>query len=778
MTFGQEDTIKYSVLVIDAISSYPLPSSSVTLFNVENRYLESSLTDSSGITRFYPVPRGRYEVSVSSVGYQSSKVEVDLKNIYQLDTIRLSVNEKALQEIVVTGTKPMVTMDIDKLSYNVEADDESKFLSLLDILKKVPMLSVDGNDNLKLKGSGSFRIFINGRPSSMFANNPKEALRAISASSVQKVEVITNPPSKYDGEGLIGIVNIVMKKRTADGYNGRVNLRYSYPSGPGFSSNLSAKAGKFEFMFLGIYTNFRDPSSKSQNSIESYLNKSLVKQNGMLEYKGHFFSPSVEISYNVDSLNLISIVANANTEINKSNSFLESNLIDSLAALRFQNLSNNDRRKFDGFDIGVNYQRSFKKSNIELFTASYQFLSGREAFDNAINIEDRVSLMNSYYSQYNIAKNIENTFQIDYVKPIRKFITIEMGAKSIIRRNDSGNEISELSKKNFKHLQNVYSIYNSYEIRVSNYVIKLGGRYEYTDENRIIMSVQNDIKSNYGSFLPSVSLQKEFSNLGLFKLSFGKRIQRPNIYQLNPFIDSTNPNVTLSGNPFLLPVKSQNIELGFSRFGYIKTFITASYANSKNNILAVRSIVNDSVATSRFDNIGTHQTFDLNISARHSIGNSFTLNLNGSLKYIWLDGSYDGNYIKNEGARFNGTLNVGYTFEKGWRTGLTLNGWTGDVLLQGRGMSYFSTTLNLSKEVIKGKGTIAFSAVNPYQKYVKFKTTIETPDFSQNNLYYYYARRFSLSFAYRFGKMKGGINTNQRRISNDDLDVRKSSGAF
>lgn len=781
--FGQSKQANSKVIlfVIDSSTGKGIGSSSVSLFSARTKLSKSATTGADGAGIFKDLSKDSYEIFVTSIGYNSKKEHFFLKDSIYIDTITLSQYSKELEGVVVQAQKPLIKLDIDKLTYEIDADPESKFLSLLDIMRKVPMLSVDGNENVKLKGSSNFRIFLNGRPSSMFASNPKEVLKSIPASSIQRIEVITNPPAKYDGEGLYGIINIVMNRRINDGYNGSVNLRYSIPSGPGSSINFSGKSGKFGLSITGIYVNFKVPSGNTENNIETFnLAKTYLSQQGTSEYKGHFVSPSAELTYNLDSLNLVSLGINYNNENNRNSSDLNSRLLDSLKKIKqAYDVMNDGMRKNRGFDMNVNYQRGFRKDKKQLLTTSYQYSKISEDFDNSVRTMNMYNYSSSDYLQYNDSWTTEHTFQVDYVTPVNKHLLVEMGVKSIFRNNSSESinkkiDISNTPLNNFRYFQNIYGVYNSYTYSIEKWSLKGGFRYEYNNEEDNFISQGAKFSHNYGILLPSLTLQNEIPKLGIVKFSYSRRVQRPNIYQLNPFIDLTNPNSIATGNPYLLPTINNNIELSYSKLGKARLFFSTAYTFSKNNIQNVSTFLNDSVILTKYENIGDYKTFNTNVSLNYNASKKLNLNLNTGLKYLWLAGIYNSQQVKNEGLQLNGTLNAGYTINDYWRVGLTLSGWTGDISLQGKGLNYLATTLNVSKEIFKKRANLSFRIINPYQRYSKFITTTTTSDFRQTNIYYYYSRRMSLSFFYRFGKLKGRINTNERGIRNDDLSPRKN----
>ncbi len=193
----------------------------------DNEVLKTQVTEDSGDFKFDLLLPGKYKITAIAIGYHSKNVDTEITGSNTIDLGEISVSSQTnnLQEVAISGDRPIIKQEVDRISYDIQADPESKVLTVLDMMRKVPLLSLDADDNIKLKGSGNYKILINGKPSSMVVRSPKDVLKSMPASSIQKIEVITTPPSKYDSEGLSGIINIITTKKIDNGYNGSLTLR-------------------------------------------------------------------------------------------------------------------------------------------------------------------------------------------------------------------------------------------------------------------------------------------------------------------------------------------------------------------------------------------------------------------------------------------------------------------------------------------------------------------------------------------------------------------------
>ncbi|RYF60934.1 MAG: TonB-dependent receptor, partial [Cytophagaceae bacterium] len=485
-----------------------------------------------------------------------------------------------LNEVVVTATKQIVKQEIDRISYDLQADPESKVFNVLEMMRKVPLLSLDADNNILMKGNSDFKILINGKPSSMMERNYKDILRSMPASSIERIEVITSPPAKYDAEGLAGIINIITTKKLDNGYNGSLNLSERFPTGgPGLGGSISAKLGKFGISAFGgasLQTNL--PIRGGVQRITTGGQPTTLLQEGTTGSENRTAYLGYEMSYEIDTLNLISTQFNLNGSKLVGNSLQTSTLMSSDVRLQGYNLETNRRGNGNGVDASLNYQHSFRSDKTRMLTFSYRYLSYADRQTSALNITNRVNYPIHDYQQVNDQHFSEQTFQADYVHPIKKH-QIEAGLKGILRDNqsdfqyaaaDSGTGqfvIQPTISNRFRNTQNVFGGYTTYQYVVKSWGVKAGLRIEQTVIDADFISVDASLKRTYFNLIPSVSVNRKFKNNSGLTLGYTQRIQRPGIYQLNPFVDRSNPNFERTGNPDLRPALVNDIQLTFSGTG-------------------------------------------------------------------------------------------------------------------------------------------------------------------------------------------------------------------
>jgi ferric enterobactin receptor len=777
-------------VVIDSASQKAQDYVTVSLKQAEKPF-KSALTDGKGEFIFENLPAGKFTVAFVSVGFITKSIKIDLtdssKLITDLGSIQIVASNVSLKEVTIVADRPLIKQEVDRIAYDVQADPESKVNTVLEMLRKVPLLSLDADDNIKLKGSGNYKVLINGRPSAMVARDPKEVFRSMPAADIQKIEVITTPPSKYDSEGLAGIINIITNKKVDAGYNGSLGLRQGFPAGgPGLNGSLTVKEGKFGFSsYGGISSNSNPGTTNRATRLTTGILPSNLIQAGENTYDGRWSYLSSELSFEIDSLNLITGELGFNGGRNNNTSSQLTTIYDQqneiLNRYRLQNVGESG---YGGWDMGLNYQLGFKRKKEQLLTFSYKYTSWGNDNDSELNISERVNYEDPNYRQRNEGESIEQTIQLDYVHPVKK-LSIEGGIKGILRTNRSDFGFSEFDAgsnsfivdpertNKFDNHQDIIGVYNSYQYNLKDWGFKAGVRVEETFINADFTSTSSTLDKDYFNVIPTVSINRKFKNMSSLNFGFTQRIERPGIWQLNPYVNRM-PNFENSGNPDLRPVLSNSFELSYSKFKKGSVNLGLNYSFANNTIQSVTTFdPSTNITRSTYFNIGKDRKLGSNFNFNYPVTKKFNVNMSGNLYYVWIEGTVGDKLLKNDGMQGYMYAYAGYKFEKGWRTGLNFSFNSPWITLQGKSNAYNYLSASVNKDIIKDKLSFSGSVSNPFQKYRSWENTSEGFNFSQTNNYQNYYRRFNVSMNYRFGKLKTQIKKNARGIKNDDV---KSGG--
>jgi hypothetical protein len=511
-------------VLVDSVTKAPMSFVTITLKDAKTgQAIRAVASRDNGAFTVKAAPNKSYQLALVFIGYKNKTIKVTVgDHDADLGKLLMLPTSQGLKEVSITATKPLVKQEIDRISYDVQADPETKTQNVLDMLRKVPLLTIDANDNIQLKGNSNYKILINGKESSLVAHNPSDVFKSMPASSIQKIEVITTPPAKYDAEGLTGIINIITNKKVDQGYNASINMRYNSVYGPGGGASLTLKEGKFGFSMYTGGSDRRAVENNSRTSLQTFGNfPSDLEQSSTGTNTGHFLYTSEQLSYEIDTLNLITATIDANGARFNNNNDLLSQTFDPSSGLLTQSYRQTslNSNSWNGFDVGFNYQLGFKGNKDRLLTLSYKYSNSPNSIDGNIDVFDRFNYGVPSLQQLNKTGTREHTFQADYVHPLKK-LNIEGGVKAILRNNFSNFNTGDLDTathayvdntaddNDFNYKQDIYSIYNTYQLNLDNWAFKGGVRIENTVVHADFLTVNTPVNQNYTNVIPSVSVSR------------------------------------------------------------------------------------------------------------------------------------------------------------------------------------------------------------------------------------------------------------------------------
>jgi len=784
--------------VVDSLTSETVPYATLSIALVDNpsKPVKLLACDIDGKFETPLSQAGSYIITMQSIGKTPGVKNFTLKEgdkTVNLGQLLMQEETQQIGNVTVVAQKPLVKVEIDKLTYSLEDDPEAVTSNTLDMLKKVPMVTVDGEDKIQLKGSGNYKIYLNGKPSTLLSGeNAADALKSMPANSVKNIEVITEPGAKYDAEGIGGIINIITNRNTLDGYTGTVRADASALGRFGGGGNVSVKVGKF-----GLTANYNHRYNNSPwTDAESYQEKKegekeYITQTGKSKNKGPFQFGSLEASYEIDTLNLLTLGVNLfNGNIkNLSDQDVESQKPLAPELNYFYRNISDGKNNFGSTDVNLDYQHSTKKKD-ELLTLSYKFSHSPDGSKSSTYLEN---VDNYPYADMfprkddNEAYTDEHTGQVDYTTPLFKDHTLEVGVKYIYRQNvsdatvrvyDEGTKQWELSplSTNLDHIQHIYSGYAGYAIKYKKFGYKAGVRAEGTNVDvEFKKRPEQNFKTDYFDVVPSATVSYMINMAQQVRLGYNMRIQRPSIWFLNPYVNERNPENISYGNPYLDSEKSHNVNFTYSMFSQKFNLNINGYYSFVNNAIERYTFINeDKIFASTYDNIGKRQNVGLYLYARWNPVQLFNITVNGGAGYVEYEAKSRG--LQNDGFRGNVYSNAQVNLPKDFRVNVYGGYYSPWIMLQGKGGSQFFTGLNLSKDFLNRKLTVTLSANNPFWKTIKYESNTEDETFKYKNVNHWSARDFSVRVSYTFGNLKGQIKKVRRGISNDDSKGGEGGG--
>lgn len=786
--------------VVDSLTNETVPYAtlSIALANAPQKPVKLLACDIDGKFQTPLAAVGKYILSMQSIGKAPVQKEftiADNQKVKDMGKLYMQDDNQRLGEVTVTAQKPLVKVEIDKLTYSLEDDPEAQTSNTLDMLRKVPMITVDGEDKIELKGSSNFKIYMNGKPSNLLSNNPADVLKSMPANSVKNIEVITDPGAKYDAEGIGGIINITTTKNALQGYTGSVQANASALGRLGGGAYLSAKMGKVGLTANYNYNHMNSPWNESESVRESLMaanneSEHSLNQYGRSKNKGPFQFGYLEGSYEIDSLNLISVGANLFRGQMKNLSEYDVNSLDGAGSiLEHYKRNSTSEETFGSTDVNVDYQHSTHKKD-EMLTLSYRFSNSPNDNDSYTDILNVSGYKDSRQWNINDASTNEHTAQVDYTTPTWKDQTLETGAKYIFRQsdsetlrqmyNDTTSTWTDISANNsdFKHTQHIYSAYLGYAMKFTKFGVKAGVRAEGTAlDVKYARAADQNFDTHYFDLVPNGTVSYQIDMSQQIRLGYNMRIQRPGIWYLNPYINNIDPKNVSFGNPNLDSEKSNNINFNYSSFAQkFSINVSASYTFVNNSIERYTFIDSElpGVSQTTYGNIGKKQQTGIFLYGSWNPIPLLRLSVNGGMDYTDLKSEQ----MKLANSGFSGRVfgNAQLTLPLDFRVDVYGGYFSPRVELQGKMSSFQTVGLGVNKSFLKKKLTVQLSCQSPFWKNMKMESTTFDPAFTMRNINYRAMRDFRVSVTYRFGTLKDSIKKVKRGISNDDMKGGGNSG--
>ena len=739
--------------------------------------MDGTVSDGQGSFKFKNLKPGVYRVEVTFLGFETQSIDsleiTDKKTSAATGTILLSPKNKTLREATVQGEKSLIETRIDKLVYNASKDITSKGGNATDVLRKVPMVTVDLDGNVSLQGTQNVKILINNKPSSLLAGSVDVAMKLIPASEIERIEVITSPSAKYDAEGTGGIINIVTKRKSMAGTNGSVDVsagnRYSSLNGTvnykngrfgtGLSIGASGYQGKGDLTTERITTD----TSGTVTLREVGPNK--------LFGRGPFISWTTDID--VTTKNTISTSLQGfgfYQDIDKDNS----NYVNDVNLYNSTGKSGNDEL---GYDALVEYQRDFENTDRD-WTVTLQQSTSKEITDYDV---ERDFIDTAFYNSFEASRNEnvgrETTIQTDFTNPFSKKVTLEAGAKALLRnvtsdsKTDLSNPTPGFPETNivtvFNYDQNIYAAYAVGTLSLKKFGLKVGGRFEQTDLHGDQDADSTKFSDNYYNLVPSLTVSYMESGKYQLKFSYTQRIHRPSMTHLNPYKNTNDPLNISYGNPHLDAEVSHAFELGYSFFKDFGSINITAFHRFTDNAIEQYSFLNGQIYETTYGNIGQNYTDGASIGTnlrKHNL----TVSVNASGYYYEINTSQPQLPANNTGFNYNLNLFTSYKINDYW----TLQGWGSfngpNYSVQGYSTSFYFYNVSGRREFKNKKGGFGFGIDNFATPYIHIKSKYEGSDFSYTSDNKIFFPGVRVSFDYRFGQMEFG-SKRKKKIKNDDL---------
>ena len=788
-------------VVKDSISGETEPFATVRVFKVTDmdNAVAMSLTDIDGKIKQEVTGSGEHVLTIASMGKTDVRRTINLNGQKEIDlgTVYVTDDSKTLAGVEVVAHKPLVKMETDKMSYNVENDADAKTQTLLDMLRKVPMVTVDPQDKITVNGSSNFKVYVDGKPNPMMSSNPSQIFKSIPASVVKNIEVVTNPGARYDAEGAGGVLNIVMQHdgvggggmSNVNGYNGTITGAYAGARGVGAGAFVNAQLGKWSVSFDSYYNynSLKGTEIEMTREQTSELGTSIMEYYQDSHTKLPFTMTDLAIGYELDSMSSINTSLGF-THYNQKN---DGHPITTMrGGLYGDGFSYGNTMKLENknqeFTGTVDYQRFFNTERTRQLTVCYQFSYSPTRNENwsefdPVDATIPMDLTDRYSDDHQ--KTTEHTVQVDYSTPLAPQHTLNTGVKYLNRHNsaDSKYYLSDVYNEgmsmDYSYRNNIGAIYAEYDGHWGNWGTKAGLRYEHTWQKvKYRLGNGSDFSTDYGTLVPSATLSYSFSPTQNLGLSYNMRISRPGISYLNPYVDRSNPTMVQYGNSDLDVEKSHNISLVFNSFSS-KWMMNATLRHSFcDNGIEQYSFYDNAtnLLNTTYGNVVKRHVTSLNFYASWSIFRDTRIMFNGGLSYS--DMRSDALDLKNHGWSYNTMVNVQQKLPWDIQSSLFWLTNSKSYTLQGWSTGFNILGLNLSKEIIKDKLTVGVMGITGLQKGGKIHMDMESRghDFVNTQRIHVPIQQISLEVTFNFGNLKQQIMRRQSKVNNDYIEQRSA----
>ncbi len=785
-SYAQTSTIKG--MVVDSLTSQGEPYVTIRVYKERksDNPLAMWVTNIDGTFTHTVNGQGNFFISFSSMGRKDIIRNVQLSATggeIDLGKLLIQDNAKQLKGVEVVAQKPLVKMETDKMAYDVQADNDSKASTVLDMLRKVPMVIVDGQDNITVNGQSSFKVYVDGKPSVMFSSNPSQVFKAMPASMVKSIEVITNPGAKYDAEGVGGVLNIVMNassnsKMSKNGYNGNVSLTAA-AIGLRLSSFISGQQGKFSYSANIMNNRGRVKGVETEmERIASDGSRMIYNQTGSTRMP--FTMANVSLGYEIDSVSNVNATLGVtqfemNNDGHPTTTFTGGSYGTGFSysnAMTMKNVNNS-------YNGSLDYQRFLNRNRTSSITLSYLFTTSPARSENR-RIYDPVSALVTIpladlYSEAK-TRGTEHTLQVDYITPLSKTQQLNTGVKYINRRSTSDSRFYDIvgsveqydpaKSVNYKNLQSVLAEYAEYKVTLKNVSAKAGLRYEHTWESvDFVLGAGSNFKKNYGNLVPSASVTYNLSPTKNIGVNYGMRITRPGITYLNPYVDRSNPTIIIYGNSDLEVEKTHNINLVYNTFSrkFMANFTLGTiFANNK---IEEYSFMQSGILNRTYGNIVQSKSFNFNTFMNYSLSKNTRIMLNLNLEYADLKSAQLNQH--NSGWMATAYLGLQQTLPWDLKWNVNLTGSTTRYTLQGYQTGNNMLISTLSKSLFNDKLSLSLLYLAPLTGKLKIDQYSKGHDFETTTRIRIPLQNLMFTVSWNFGNTKKTFQQRSSKITND-----------
>lgn len=754
--------------IVEAPGNTPVSFATIAiLLPADSSIVEGTTADENGVFSI-TMKSGKYLLKITSVGYEtrfvaSVKVAPEA-NITDLGLITMLAVSKKLNEVVIKGEKSMIVDDIDKKMITIGKDLLATSNNVSDLLQKLPAVSLDENGNPQVRGKGNVVVLIDGKPSSLYGNDLPTVLQSFPAELIDRIDVMTTPSAKYEGEGASGVIDIITKKVKIRGTNGGGRLSYGNRGSHNVSGNFNQRTGKLG-LNASVSAQSRNQFWRRRLNRDNFLTEetSTLKQVGRGYNKNKNLFGRVGINYDLNDKNSLEASVNYSLDGNNnmSNIANETSLSSGIVTEKFDRTV---RSKGNGNNVSMNldYRKKFKKKDHLLaFTANYSLgnSDGNSVYDQE---SERITL-EKHQKNFRDNKNKTLFLNSDYTWPVAKKSTLEMGVRSRISTSENTNAFYNINKEDgssqfdntvsnvFGYENFIYTGYMTFSQKTDDWGIRAGLRLTDSDQNINQISSNRDFSVHFLTLVPSLAVTRKLDDASQVKINYSRRVQRPEASWLNPFTDISDPRNVQTGNPNLRPEFVHKAEMGYSNYEESGGWGPSLFMDYSNNaITRLRTVDEAGISLTRYDNVGREMSYGLETDFSQKFGDAVKINASGRVYRSEVVSAIA--QIDNRNWSYSGNLNAFFTLPMDFKASAYVNYEGPRAIAQGTREGVFVANMGIRKDLLEKKATLSFNVQDIFLSRA-YKSQLNTATYSQSSLWQQTNRLVNLTFQYRFGKI-------------------------
>lgn len=709
-----------------------------------------------------------YLIKVSFLSYKEVFISVDLdQKSHNLGEIVMKQSSKTLDEVDVVTERSEMTLHLDKRVFTVGKDLANSGSNASEILDNIPSVEVDVDGNVSLRGSQGVRILIDGKPSGLIGSDPANALKMFQGDMIDRVEIITNPSARYDAQGEVGIINIILKKENREGVNGVFSVSGGYPENFSASAGLNYRKNKYN-LFTNYSLNYRKGPGGGFVQQEFISEDTSYYYERLREHVRGGLSHNIRLGldYYFTPKDVLTVSGLYKYGDGKNTSFLTyTDFNENREITQVVSREEVESELQTNIESSVNYKKTFDTDKHTLETTLKYIKS--EDLESSVFSQTNSS-NNKSSAQLSESTENEDRYlaQIDYIRPYGKEGKFELGAQSNLRTIENAflvkeNDVAiEGFDNTMLYLENIHAAYVMYGNKHKKFGYQFGLRGEYSDiETKLVKS--NEVNPReYFNLFPSVHFSRELPKENSLQLSYSRRLNRPRFWNLLPFFNYSDPRSFFSGNPDLDPEYTNSFELGHLKYWEKSSLMSSVYYRKRTGVIERITIVDEEGFTRMFPvNLATQNAFGVEFNATKDLFSWWKLNASFNFYRAITEGSYEGQALSSDTYTWTSNASSKITFFKKLDFQASINYRAPRITTQGSQKAMYFINTGLSMDVLKKNGTISFSGRDILNTRKRVYTT-ETNGLYTDGYFQWRSRQFIITFSYRLNqkKQRGGGN--------------------